>query len=424
MWSCFLRGARIVSSKEGDGQQEMATHRGVPRGRAPGAVRVCFVVENLQAAGTEMWIVKLIEQLDRSRIVPSLCLVDGTIAASRALEPEGVPVLRLGLPHLKTARLFWAARRLARFLHEQQVEILQLHHADPTYLALPVARWCRVRRVVQTKFDVGYWYSSVDRWLYPWLQRWVDATVANCQACRQAAITQDRVSRDSVQVIDNGIDVRPFQRIAPLAVDGRRQLSRIGMVANLRPIKRPELLVQAVAMLVDRHPEIRVQIAGEGELQVPLAGQIARHGLSHRVELLGRVDDIPAFWQAQDIGVLCSLSEGLPHALIEAMASARPVIATDVGGNRELVEDGVNGLLVPADQPASLAAAIDRMLSCPGVARRYGLAARRTVAPRFSLDAMTERFTNFYQQLLFGESGAKVPLANRVDDRMAEMAKR
>ncbi len=363
-------------------------------------VRVCFVIENLLSAGTELWVQRLIERLDRRRVHPSLCLTDGTQSDADSLTRSDCPTLRLGLRHLRDWRTFAAVRNLRKFLAEQAVDVVQVHHADPTYLAVPVARWASVPVVVQTKYDTGYWLQGWDLRFHRWLRPWVDLTIANCEACRVAAITQEGAPPETVQVIDNGIDTSRFAELPALCVEDFRGPVRVGMIANLRPVKDPHNLVQAASLLAGEFPQISFHLAGQGELAGALCRQIESLGLQSRVKLHGPVADPAAFLQQMQIAVLCSRSEGLPHALLESMAAGRTVVATSVGGNRELIEDGVNGLLVPAGDSAALAAAVRACLREPRQAVQRAAVARGHVVARFGLDAMARRFEHFYETIM------------------------
>ena len=363
-------------------------------------MRVCFVIENLIPAGTELWITRLIRQVNRQRVEPSLCILDGRSAQSRQLEPTDCPVLRLGLARLTTPRALGAARRFLQFLSAQAVDVVQVHHADPTYFAVPLARMARVPRIVQTKYDIGYWLRGTDLWMHRRLRRWIDVTIANCQACRAASIAQEGSPPDGVVVVDNGIPLDELLAIAPLQAADWPNSVQIGMVANLRPVKDPATFVRAAQRVSQQCPAVTFHMAGQGPMHDELQQLAAQLDLGDRLTLHGHVADTAGFLARTAIVVLCSRSEGLPHALLEAMAAGRAVVATRVGGNAEVIEHGVSGLLVPPQDPPALAEAMLRLLRDPALAIRLGQAARRQVSQRFSLQAMTERFESFYETLL------------------------
>jgi glycosyltransferase involved in cell wall biosynthesis len=363
-------------------------------------VRVCFVIENLLAAGTERWLQQLVQGLDRHRIAPSVCLTDGRQATDEQIAKLNCPVLVLRLPHLKSTRTLAAAWRLRRFLKHERVDAVQVHHADPTYLTVPIARSLGIRPVVQTKYDIGYWLHGWDLRLHRVLRPWIHATLANCDACRHAAMEQERALDGEITVIDNGIDTKRFSELPPVTLDQFRT-PRVGMLANLRPIKDPHCLVNAAQQLLSEAPSVwSFDLAGQGELFESLQQAISATGHAPRISLRGHVADVAAFLRDMSIVVLCSRSEGLPHALIEAMAAGRTVVATDVGGNRELIEHERRGLLIPPGDPASLAAALQRLRDNPEWAISLAHAGRDYVLGRYSNTAMIRTMEDLYEDLV------------------------
>lgn len=364
-------------------------------------VRVCLMIEQLALGGTQLWCLRLLQGLDRSRVEPLLCLLDGEDEFSRSLEPADCPVLRLGVQSLRRPWAFRQALRLAGFLRRHRVDVLQVHHADPTFFGLPAARLARTPRVVHTWYDLGHGLSPTYRRLTAFYSRFLDGAIANCQACQESCVALTGAASDTVAVLENGVDMTAFAHIAPLAPHPEPR-PVVGMVANLLPIKNPELLVQAARLVLDTHSHAEFRIAGAGELQRPLERRIEELGLRDRFRLVGRVFDVPAFLGEMRIGVLCSRSEGLPHTVLEYMAAGRPSVVTAVGGNAEVIDDGVEGLVVPPDDAPALAAALRRLLDDPRQAAEMGAAARRRVQERYSQEAMLRRFEQYYEDLVYG----------------------
>jgi glycosyltransferase involved in cell wall biosynthesis len=236
-----------------------------------------------------------------------------------------------------------------------------------------------------------------DRWFGRWVNKWVDATVANCEACRRAVVADWCVPSESVTIIPNGVDLSRFSasKEKSPSMNGHTA-KRVGIVANLRPIKNIELFVRAAARLAKEHPNAHFEIAGEGESRGLLQALIDSLRLGDRVTLRGSISDIPAFLRGLDIAVLCSLSEGSPNAIMEYMATGLPTVATDVGGNAELVENEVTGLVVPSNGEEQLAGAIDRLLRDPALAARYGETARSRAFDSFGVEAQARRYEDFY----------------------------
>src|SRR5262249_7083087 len=158
-----------------------------------------------------------------------------------------------------------------------------------------------------------------------------------CAACRDAVIRDEAAPVQSVVVLPNGVEFGQFAELAP--VGSRSGSPRVGIVANLRPVKDLDVFVRAAAEVARLHPAATFAIAGEGEERALLEDRIEQLGLQGRCNLLGRIADTPSFLECLDVAVLCSRSEGMSNAVMEYMAAGRPIVATSVGANSELIDD-------------------------------------------------------------------------------------
>jgi glycosyltransferase involved in cell wall biosynthesis len=233
------------------------------------------------------------------------------------------------------------------------------------------------------------------------VNRLVTLVVANSQAVAEDTMDDEGLPAHRIAVIRNGVEIpeeRSGERVRPpgLPAGGRIMVC----VANLRQGKGHPDLLAAAADVLPRFPDVSLALVGEGNLRAGIEEAVARYGLDARVRLLGRRDDVPALLAAADLFVLPSHEEGLPNALLEAMAHGVPVIATAVGGTPEAVEDGVSGLLVPPRDPGALAKAMTALLSDPPAARRLGQMGRARVARSFTLDRMVKETEDLYCALL------------------------
>lgn len=370
-------------------------------------IRVCFLIDRLSTAGTESQLLSLVRHLDRRRVTPFLCLLRGDDLESAALEPATCPVIRLGVGSLHHPGTLTKALRFASFLRRQRIDLMQVYFPDSTNFGVTVARMAGVPHVVRTRFNLGYWMTPLDRWLGRFHTLLVDATLTNCDACREAVIDDEWAPPESVHVVENGVELAPFLDVPPpsFAATPTRP-RRIGMVANLRPVKSPQLFVEAARLLAPHYPNLEFRIAGEGELRPQLERVIANYRLQQRFRLLGRVTDIPAFLGGIDLAVLCSRSEGCSNALLEYMAAGRAIAATAVGGTRQLIEDGVHGLLVPPNDAGQIAAAVGRLLDEPLLAADLAAAARKRVSSRYDACRRARRYEAWYETLVLQSSAA------------------
>jgi glycosyltransferase involved in cell wall biosynthesis len=365
-------------------------------------VRVCFLIDELAAAGTETQLLALIRHLDRRRVRPYLCLLRGDNPVSQGLEPDGCPILRLGVRSLHQPRTFVRAWQFVRFLHRERIDVLQAYFPDSSYFGIPSAWLAGVKRRLRTRNNLGHALTPLHRRLGRMLNVLTTATVANCEAARQALLEAERPRPETVIVLENGVDLGRFRNIPLPSVRPMADPARVGVVANLRPIKGLDVFVRAAALLRDEHPRAVFEVAGEGELRRSLEQQAESAGLGGRFRLHGGVDDMPGFLAGLDVAVLCSHAEGMSNALLEYMAAGRPIVATAVGANPALIEHEAHGLLVPPGDAVRLAKAIGRLLTDRGLARGLGESARRRALERYGREAMVRRFEDFYQGLVNG----------------------
>ncbi len=209
-----------------------------------------------------------------------------------------------------------------------------------------------------------------------------DVLIAVSQACR-AGLLHVGHARPPIVVIPYAVGPLPPSRKNYVAHSG----FTITCVARLAPQKGHMDLLDAMARIVGEVPEARLLLAGEGPLRGELEGRAKQLGLNGQVLFLGRVErtELSNLLDQTDVCVLPSYWEGLPVALIEAMSAGKPIVASNVGGNPELVADGENGLLVPPSNPRALAEALIRLALSPDVRRGMGEASRR----RFELGGFT-----------------------------------
>jgi glycosyltransferase involved in cell wall biosynthesis len=360
------------------------------------AVRVCFLIDELAAAGTETQLLALIRHLDRARVRPYLVLLRGDSQVSRALEPADCPVLRLGVGALRSPATALRAAKFMHFLWREQIDVVQAYFPDSSYFGVPAAAFAGVRHRVRTRNNIGHWATRTHRLLGRALNLVTTATIANCEAARQSLLRDERPRADRVVVLENGVDLDRFLSLDAPAGPPRR----VGAVANLRAVKGLDVLVAAAALLRERHPEVSFHVAGEGEERAALERQVRQAGLEGRFHLGGSQSDVPGFLGGLDVAVQASRAEGMPNAVLEHMAAARPIVATAVGATPELIEDGRHGLLVPPGDAAALAAAVGRLLADRDLAGRLAGAARRRAEQCYGRAAMVRRFEAFYTRLV------------------------
>jgi glycosyltransferase involved in cell wall biosynthesis len=218
------------------------------------------------------------------------------------------------------------------------------------------------------------------------------AVVANSHAAA-SRLRREGVPSRSIHVVSNGVELpeRPTRNRA-----GR---PRAGCVANLRPEKGHDVLIEALAARPDLR-DLQVELVGDGPCRSALDAQARARGVGEQVRFLGERRDVGERLANADLFVLPSRTEALPNSVMEAMAAGLPIVACRIGGIPELVEDGVTGLLVPPDDPDALGEAMAQLVANPARASALGAAARAAVAERFSMARMIAGFTEILLEQL------------------------
>lgn len=219
------------------------------------------------------------------------------------------------------------------------------------------------------------------------------------------------LSADRVVTVPNGVRHVPVEQSSlreelHLTVDDQVVVA----VGSLYPVKGHTYLLRAIALLTDRFPRLHLAIAGRGELADTLLAQACRLGVAGRFHLLGLRSDIGNVLAAADVFALSSLSEGLPLALLEAMLSAKPIVATAVGEVPTVLDGGRAGVLVRPGDAAALVDALAALLSDPAQARRYGAAAAARASEAYTFSAMMDRYVALYDNALSGARGSNPQL--------------
>ncbi len=372
--------------------------------RRPDKIRLLKMLTNFHIGGTERQVANLALGIDASRFDLHLACLRHSGELLEELKTLRVPRPEFRIGSLYSPKTFWQAMRLARYVRRNLIQIVHSYGFYPNVFAVPAAKLAGASIVVASIRDTGDALSPLQRRIQKMVCRLADCVLVNAEAIREKLIEQG-YDPAKIVVIRNGITLSRFakeQRGATLRQELGLPLSAqlVIVFSRLNRLKGIQYFLEAAIILAGRFPDARFLVVGDGANRKELEEQACRCGLGQRTVFTGFRGDIPELLSEAAVSVLPSLSEGLSNSLLESMAAGVPVVAARVGGNPEVIEHGVTGLLVPPRDATALATATGRLLEDQDLAASFGEAGRRRVAELFSVERSVRETEHLYQRLV------------------------
>jgi L-malate glycosyltransferase len=377
--------------------------------RDPEPIRVGFVVHVMNVAGAEILVAETIRRLG-PRIDPVIFCLDAVGVLGERLKKEGVPVIAFGR---RTGLDLGLARRMAKEIRARRLHVIHAHQYTPFFYSAIAARLLGNRpRVIFTEH--GRHYPDVvsatrriaNRLVF---DRLADHVNAVCQFSARSLSEKDGFAAHRIEVIENGVDLPRYahnldRRTLRLSLGLDPERRYVTTVARFHPVKDHRTLLRAFATVARARTDADLLLVGDGELRHDLERLASELGIGERVRFLGVRDDVAQLLLASDVFTLTSLSEAASITLLEAMACGLPVVVTAVGGNPEIVRDGIDGLLAPRSDAPSITTALLRLLDDTAFADRLGQSGAERVKASFQLDTTIRR----YYELYTGRAGRRI----------------
>ncbi len=376
--------------------------------------RVAHVIPTLVRGGAEKQLVLLATGLREVSFEPEVIVLTQSGPYERQLREAGVPVHVVG-KRSKVDPL--SLGRLVRVLRRGNYDIVQTWLFAANCYGRVAAWRARVRAIVATERCCDWWKSPAHFWMDRQLARITAKIVANSRGVAEFYREQVGIPAEKITVIPNAVELPENLTFVDRAAL-RRSLGLppdsfvVGFVGRLWPQKRVSDLIWACDIVRNIRPEIRLLVVGEGPLRAELQQYAVDVGMGERTVFTGERDDVWQLLQAMDVFVLPSAFEGMPNALMEAMAAGLPVICTDIPGSRELIQHDSTGLLVPVGNRAEIARAIRRVMDEPELRKTLGERGRRFVLDHYSRKKMISQYVALYRSLL-ESSGPAIAVPER-----------
>ncbi|MBI4303187.1 MAG: glycosyltransferase [Chloroflexi bacterium] len=370
---------------------------------------VLFPITDLAMDGAQRQLLELVKGLDKERFTPIVLTIrPGGSQEQEFKEVPGLQVISLDQKHKYD---FSCLFKVSDVIRRMKVDVVQPFLTPATFFGLLPALWCgtpvkiateRLASGRRTGVRFGFRFYLVVEDL---LSRSADWVIANSEAGKEYLIHRG-ISPRRARVIYNGLNLSRLSARKEAVDEVRRRLGVssegkvVGMMARLFPQKRHAVFLQAAAIVTRWFPETKFALVGDGPLRSNLESLAQELGLSRNVVFLGEQREVGPYVSAFDIAVMTSETEGCSNSILEAMALGKPVVATDVGGNRELINNGETGVLVTPGDAEAVASAIGVLLRDQQATEAMGRRARECVVRRFSVESMVSQYQALYEESL------------------------
>ena len=414
--SRFVRAARRKVESDFDVSRETAKlFREMARAASPSEtrpVRVLFITDEMEIGGTQRQIVHIATGLERNRCESAVVYFRNRSFLCEELEQAGIPVTLIS----KAGRIdFRFLTNLARHIRDGRFDIVHCFSFTGEFWGalacslIPLGHRPALITSVRNTYD---WYTPWQWAAKSWAGRRSQAVISNSRIGAQYAAGRMKRDPSDVEVIYNGVSLSQ----AALTADPESIRSELEMphdavfilfVGRLVEQKNVSLLLRATARCVAAGTRVSLGVAGDGPLRADLESEVDELGIRSSVHFFGHRPDAHRLIRSSDLVVLPSLREGLSNVVMESMLAGKPVIVSAVGGNGELIDDGVSGILFPSGDVDALAAAIATLASSPALRREMGAAGRHKASTHFSVGEMVRRYQTRYADL--AARGRRIP---------------
>jgi sugar transferase (PEP-CTERM/EpsH1 system associated) len=359
-------------------------------------VNIMHIVFSLECGGLEKIAIELSAKLNSGVFNSCICCIDTFGELSDEAMKRGVEVI---LIKRKPGKDITLPFRLARLIKKKRIDLVHTHNMGPLFYGTLAGKLAGVPVIMNTRHG----REKKRRNSYIWNMN--AAVIAISEDAKKEMLKWNRIDTKKMKVIYNGIDIgRYSNRQNGSEVKNELNIKPstlvVGTVARLCPEKDQFTLIGAFSKVVNKIDTAKLIFVGDGILREELNSHAEKLGISHKVMFLGFRNDIYNILPAFDVFALSSFTEGVSLTLLEAMAMERPIVATNVGGNPEVVVDGVTGFLVPPKESQKMADAIVKLLHNPELAQKMGEAGRRRVEEKFSLERMVKEYKDLYEECL------------------------
>ena len=360
-------------------------------------INLLYLIPNLHIGGAEELLFEIIRKIDRKKFNPVIaCMWDKGLIAEK-IEKEGVKVHLVGMhSRFDLITIF----RIAKLLKKEKIDVLNTHLFPANTYGRLAGILARTPIIISTEHNVDEWKNFIHKSIDYFLSFFTDKIITVSEAVRNFYIREEKIPFSKYVTIYNGLDLERVNfKIDSSKVRqefGIGDVPTAGMFCRLIPQKSPEYFLIAAKEVLKEIPDAKFMLVGSGSLFLSLQEKVKELSLEKNFILTGFRSDVLSIMSAVDVVVFSSLREGFSIALLEAMACEKPVVATSVGGNPEVIVDGETGFMVPPKNPDALAKRIIWIFQNLEKAEEIGKLGRKRLEEKFTIEKTVESLEKLY----------------------------
>ncbi len=372
-------------------------------------IRVCLLSDTVGLdAGTERQVVETAKRLHKDRFDVHVCCLEDSPQLQALRGVCHIAVFPTASANSRTGVL--QAARFRRYLHRHGVQIVHAYMNKTAAFAV-MSSLASDRIVITSRLNTGYWYTPALRRMFQALNLRTNSIMANSREAKRIAVETEGLAPDQVVVVYQGVDMSRFSvglgdRSACEGLGVPPGARVVGIVANLRPVKDHKLFLRAAQLVAREVDDVAFLLAGRGELYDELRNFARELGIGDRVFFTQGEGNVMDWLAGMSIGCLTSISEGFSNAIMEYMAAGLPVVAIDVGGNRDAVVHGETGFLVPERSPEAFAQPLIQLLRNEELRAAMGAKGFERCRELFEVGKTIGQLEQLYESLLAARTAA------------------
>ncbi len=371
--------------------------------------KVLFMIDSfMDLNGAERNVMEIVTRLDQKKFISILSALEMRASLKEFIERKGIKAINLDIRKIYG---FKALRRMIyiyRVIKNENIEIIVTYHNSSDIFGALIGKLAGVPVIISSRRDMGYNLKKRHVWFYKIVNRLCDQIITVSDEVKRTIVSRDGVSLSKIKTIYNGVDLNAFSNRSnniflkkELGIEPDDKV--VGIIASIRHIKGHKIFLKSAREVLIKQPHTSFLVVGsidDMDLYEELKMMIKEYGIEEKVIFTDERSDVSKILSIIDVSVLTSFSEGFSNTLIESMAMERPVVATNVGGNPEAVDNGETGFLVPPGDPEAVANAINILLDDEELSERMGNEARNKVERQFPMERMIRIIEDNFHELL------------------------